>query len=141
MLFVINICTSSIWGGVWRPPLGYTFTSMHLTPFNLLAICWNGQGTMVCNKISLLCRKQCLEIERWFGGLKRARKGVSLWISLLSANWNILTSIFLFFFYFFSMMWISSHPNGMEVHPWKFIKSQDEIKFIQEIEYIISFHP
>lgn len=55
-------------------------------------------------------KKQCLEIERWVGGLKRARKGVALWISLLSANWNILISIFLFFFYFFF--------NDVDLKPW-----------------------
>jgi len=34
------------------------------------------------------------------------------------------------------MMWIWSHPSGMEVNPFrKVMKSQDEIKWIEEIEY------
>jgi len=34
------------------------------------------------------------------------------------------------------MMWIWSHRSGMEVNPFtKVMKSQDEIKWIEEIEY------
>lgn len=34
------------------------------------------------------------------------------------------------------MMWVWSYPNGMEVNPFtKVMKSQDEIKWIEVIEY------
>jgi hypothetical protein len=48
--------------------------------------------------------------------------------------WLQITSFYKSFLW---LMWIWNHPNGMEVHPWSFMKSQDEIKFIQEIKSII----
>jgi hypothetical protein len=39
------------------------------------------------------------------------------------------------------MLWNWSDPNGMEAYSWKFIKSFDEIKFIQEVPSITLFHP
>lgn len=50
-------------------------------------------------------------------------------LNILRANWKAW------------MLWNWSHPNGMEAYSWKFIRSFDEIKFIQEIPSITLCHP
>jgi hypothetical protein len=75
-------------------------------------------------------------------GIKKGLKGGRFMDISIDCKLKCLDcKFFVPFLFCFNDMDLRSHLNGMEVHPRKFIKSQNEIKFIQEIKYIISFHP
>jgi hypothetical protein len=68
--------------------------------------------------------------EAWDESFQNSRYPLyTNFLNILRANWKAW------------MLWNWSHPNGMEAYSWKFIKSFDEIKFIQEIPSITLFHP
>jgi hypothetical protein len=76
------------------------------------------------------------------GALSKFKLSSKFFLNILRANWIFLISNFMYLKNpLLWMMWIWKHPNGMEVYPWKFMKSLDEPKFIQEIQSIILFHP
>jgi hypothetical protein len=61
-------------------------------------------------------------------------------LNVLRANQKFLILKFMFKNLFSWFMWIWCHFNGMKVNPWKLMKSQGEIRFVQEIQSIKLLH-
>ncbi len=90
----------------------FWFISINDKFYNLLGL-WTLKGTISKSKLAS---------KLFFEHIESKSKGSNFKIHVLN-----------FFLWF---MWIWCHFNGMNVNPWKLIKSQGEIRFVQEIQSI-----